>query len=98
MSYQVPLSNKNGITLDYQGLTRFSKLRWNLQMQCWVCDFQWNSVVVNSLAVRAGTNLLKQFGTPFHLYIVNNSDPTIDPSGFSTITAYIIEPNEFTQD
>lgn len=94
MSYIVPLSNKGGIIVDYQGTTRFSAARWNNYMRCWVCDFQWNKVVVKSLALRAGSNVLKQFGVPFLLYIMNNSDPTIDPGKFTSITAYIIEDDE----
>lgn len=95
MSYIVPLSNKGGIILDYQGTTRFSAVRWNNFMRCWVCDFQWNNVVVNSFALRSGTNMLKQYGVPFYLYIVNNSNNALDPGKFSSITAYIIEPDEF---
>lgn len=94
MSYIVPLSNKSGITIDYQGTTRFSAARWNNLMRCWVCDFQWNDVVVNSFALRAGTNRMKQFGVPFYLYIINNSEPTLDPGKFTSITAYIIEEGE----
>lgn len=94
MSYIVPLSNKGGIILDYQGTVRFSTVRWNNIMRCWVCNFQWNDVVVNSFALRAGVNLLKQFGVPFNLYIVNNSNPVFDPGKFSSITAYIIEEGE----
>lgn len=96
MSYIVPLSNKGGIILDYQGTTRFSALRWNNLMRCWVCDFQWNDVVVKSFALRSGTNTLKQFGVPFSLYIINNTNPTLDPGKFTSITAYIIEEGEFT--
>ncbi|MGF6139034.1 hypothetical protein [Pseudomonas laurylsulfatiphila] len=94
MSYIVPLSNKGGIVVDFLGNTRFSTVRWNNIMRCWVCDFQWNDVVVKSFALRAGTNMLKQFGVPFYLYIVNNAEPILDPGKFTSITAYIIEEGE----
>lgn len=94
MSYVVPLSDAGGVSLDYQGNTRFSAVRWNNLMRCWVCDFQWESVLVNSLALRAGTDVLKQYGVPFYMYIVNNGSPALDPGTFSSITAYIIEPGE----
>lgn len=95
MSYIVPLSNKAGIVVDFYGTTRFSTVRWNNIMRCWVCDFKWGSVVVDSLALRAGTNILKQYGVPFSMYVVNNGSPELDPGKFSSITAYIIEPGEF---
>ena len=94
MSYIVPLSNKAGIIVDYFGTTRFSAVRWNNFMRCWVCDFQLNDIVVNSLPLRSGTDMLKQYGTPYYLYIVNNSEPTLDPGKFTSITAYIIEEGE----
>lgn len=95
MSYRVPLSNKGGILVDFYGSTRFSAVRWNNIMRSWVCDFSCGDIVVNSLALRAGTNLLKQFGAPFSLYVVNNGSSELDPGKFSSITAYIIEPGEF---
>ena len=66
-------------------------------MRCWICDFTWEEVVVNSLALRAGTDLLKQYSVPFMLFIVNNGSPTLDPGKFSSITAYIVEPSEYKQ-
>ena len=95
MSYIIPLSNKAGITTDVKGITSFGKCRWNPWMRCWVTDFRWNDAKVLSLALRAGTNILKQYGVPFNVYIVNNSSPTLDPGNFSTITAYIIEVADF---
>lgn len=91
MSYQIPLSNKAGIIVDFQGSVRFSMCRWNNIMRCWVTDFTWNNVTVLSLALRSGTNILKQYGVPFNIYVVNMASPTLDPGNFSTLTAYIVE-------
>jgi hypothetical protein len=94
MSYRVPLSNKGGIVVDWYGSTRFSAVRWNNIMRCWVCDFKNGTAEINSLALRAGTDLLKQFGLPYSLYIVNNGSPGLDPGQFSSLTAYITEPGD----
>ena len=91
MSYIVPLSNRVGSVIDFQGSVSFTKCRWNNVMRCWVTDFTWNKVVVLSLALRSGTNMLKQYGVPFNLYIVNSAAPNLDPGNFSTLTAYIVD-------
>lgn len=94
MSYIIPLSNKVGSVIDFQGSVRFSACRWNNYMRCWVVDFSWNNVTVLSLALRSGTNILKQYGVPFNIYVVNNASPALDPGNFSTLTAYIVDPSD----
>jgi hypothetical protein len=90
MAYKIPLSNKTGINFDYYGVNRFSALRWNTFMQCWVCDYSFDEdITVNSLALRAGINILQQFGIPFNIYIVNNSFSDLDPGNFGSLSAFI---------
>lgn len=90
MAYKIPLSNTKGVSFDYIGVNRFSALRWNLFMQCWVSDYSFDDdTTVYSLALRAGLNPLAQFGIPFAIYVVNNSNAELDPGNFSSLSAFI---------
>lgn len=98
MAYYIPLSKDNNITFDYKGVSIFGKLRWNKYMQCWVTNFNYeDKVIVNSLALRCGVNCLRQFGIPYSIYIVNKSNPKIDPGNFSTLAAIIFEEGDLQE-
>lgn len=91
----IPLSKSANIYVDYQGGSlKVGRCQWNNNMRCWMADFSYLGMTVNRVALRAGTNLMKQFNFNFGVLVVNRNQPNLDPGNFDTIVAYILDEHE----
>ena len=88
--YSIPVTNKNQqVQVTLNGIVYTFNLTWNYFGNCWYLNINDvnNNPVLNSIPLRAGFDLLKQFkylGIGGYLVVQNTANPLLDP-GYSDL-------------
>jgi hypothetical protein len=86
--FKIPVTNTNQkLQVTLNGITYNFIIVWNQFGNCWYLDINdiSNNPILNSIPLRAGYDLLKQFkylGIGGHLIVQNTSNPLLEP-GYS---------------
>lgn len=95
MAQQINFKRYKNINFEYKGNTiRMTSPRWNQYTFCFMTDITCNEETIYGVTLRGGVNLMRQFNTPFNLYIINSEDIALDPITFNGLRAYILEDTD----